>query len=108
MRRTLFAVLALAAALIIGLFTASVAGAQAPAATIDAEASVWQPPNVTISTGETVRWTFAGETVDHNVKSTSANWDVDTADRHRPGALSTTPSRRPASTPSCARCTPGP
>ena len=47
MRRMSFAVLAIVAALIIGLFTASVAGAQTPAATIDAVDSpgpAFQPP----------------------------------------------------------------
>ena len=53
-----FAVLAMVAALITGLFTASVAGAQTPAATIDALDTSWQPANVTINPGETVRWEF--------------------------------------------------
>src|SRR5688572_7669883 len=78
MRRMASAVLVLVAALCVFLFTASVAGAQTPAATIDAEGTAWQPPNVTVTTGATVRWTFAGETGPHNVKSSSANWDVDT------------------------------
>ena len=33
----------------------------------------WLPDNVTIKAGETVTWTWTGF---HNVKSTSANWDV--------------------------------
>ncbi|HWM20772.1 MAG TPA: ThuA domain-containing protein, partial [Ilumatobacteraceae bacterium] len=78
MRRTTFAVLAALAALCTVLFTASVAGAQAPAATIDAEGTEWAPDVATVTTGETVRWTFAGETLPHNVRSTSANWSVNT------------------------------
>ena len=81
MRRMTSAVLALAAALLVFLVTASVAGAQAPDATIDAEGTEWVPDTVTVTTGDTVRWTFAGETVPHNLKSTSPNWNVDTADQ---------------------------
>ena len=75
-----FAVLAIVAALIIGLFTASVAGAQTPAATIDAVDSpgpAFQPPNVTVSTGETVRWEFDQAAAAHTVTSSSANWTID-------------------------------
>ena len=77
MRRTTFALLAVVAAVCSCLFAASVAGAQAPAASIQAlDSQAWQPPNVTVSTGETVRWTFTGTTLPHNVHSTSANWNV--------------------------------
>jgi plastocyanin len=64
MRRMAFAVLAATVALFIGLFTASVAGAQAPAATISVtgDATTWSPANVTVKTGETVRWSFDGAT----------------------------------------------
>ena len=46
MRRMAFAVLAVATALFTGLFTASVAGAQAPAATISVTGTetTWSPP----------------------------------------------------------------
>jgi plastocyanin len=37
----------------------------------------WDKPTVDIQPGDTVRWTFAGTTQPHNVKSTSANWTVD-------------------------------
>ena len=77
MRRMAFAVLAVATALFTGLFTASVAGAQAPAATVSVtgDATTWSPPNVTVTTGETVRWSFEGATLPHNVHGTSANWN---------------------------------
>ncbi len=77
MRRTTYAVLAVAAALLALLFTASVAGAQAPDATISVTGSetTWSPPNVTVTTGDTVRWSFDGSTLQHNVRGTSANWN---------------------------------
>ncbi len=81
MRRMTFAVLATLAAICAFLFTASVAGAQAPAATIeavDATVHAWEPKDVTVSVGETVRWEFDQAGLPHNVKSTSPNWNVDT------------------------------
>jgi plastocyanin len=77
MRRMAFAVLAVATALFSGLFTASVAGAQAPAATISVTgtATSWSPSTVTVTTGDTVRWSFDGATMAHNVHGTGANWD---------------------------------
>ena len=76
MRRMTSAVLAVTAALLALLFTASVAGAQAPDATISVTGSetTWSPPNVTVTTGDTVRWSFDGATLNHNVHGTSANW----------------------------------
>ncbi len=76
MRRITFAAAVLSAALCIGLFTASVAGAQAPAATISVTGTetTWSPNAVTVTTGETVRWSFTGSTLPHNVHGTSANW----------------------------------
>jgi cytochrome c len=76
MRRMTSAVLAVAAALLAFLFTAGVAGAQAPDATISVTGSetTWSPPNVTVTTGDTVRWSFDGATLNHNVHGTSANW----------------------------------
>ena len=96
MRRMTSAVLALTAALCACLFTASVAGAQAPDATISVTGSetTWSPPNVTVTTGDTVRWSFDGATLNHNVRGTSANWvpplnspigiDQDPVDRTQP------------------------
>ncbi len=80
MRRMAFAVLTVATALFTGLFTASVAGAQTPAATIDAvdfPGPSFQPPNVTITTGETVRWEFDQALSTHTLTSSSANWTID-------------------------------
>ena len=77
MRRMTFAVLAVATALFTGLFTASVAGAQAPAATISVTGTPtsWSPTTVTVTTGETVRWSFDGAALNHNVHGTSTNWN---------------------------------
>src|SRR5262245_3696175 len=76
MRRTTLTVVAATVAICGALFTASVASAQAPAATISVtgSATTWSPPNVTVATGDTVRWSFAGSTLPHNVHGTSANW----------------------------------
>ena len=81
MRRMTSAVMVFAIALCTGLFTASVAGAQAPDATISVTgtATTWSPPNVTVTTGDTVRWSFSGSTLPHNVHGTDdqADWDPD-------------------------------
>ena len=81
MRRMTFAVMVFAIALCTGLFTASVAGAQAPDATISVTgtATTWSPPNVTVTTGDTVRWSFSGSTLPHNVHGTDDqdDWDPD-------------------------------
>ena len=37
----------------------------------------WDKPVVDINPGDSVRWTFAGTTQVHNVKSTSPNWEID-------------------------------
>ena len=89
MRRMAFAVLTVATALFTGLFTASVAGAQTPAATIDAvdfPGPSFQPPNVTITTGETVRWEFDQALSTHTLTSSSANWTID--ETRAPGGAS--------------------
>jgi PKD repeat protein len=77
MRRMMSAGVVFAVVLCTGLFTASVAGAQAPAATISVTGTetTWSPNAVTVTTGETVRWSFNGSTLPHNVHGTSANWD---------------------------------
>ncbi|HEY6691542.1 MAG TPA: ThuA domain-containing protein, partial [Solirubrobacteraceae bacterium] len=80
MRRTTIAAAAAAVALCAGLFTASVASAQAPAATIkavDSPAQAFSPSDVTVTTGQTVRWEFDQAATTHTVTSTSANWSVD-------------------------------
>jgi plastocyanin len=38
----------------------------------------WEPSAVTVNVGGTVTWRYDGMLLAHNVKSTSANWDVDT------------------------------
>src|SRR3954447_25218800 len=78
MRRTTFALLAAASAVFVCLFAANVAGAQTPSATIGVTgtATTWSPRSVTVSTGETVRWSFTGATLNHNVHSSSSNWTL--------------------------------
>jgi cytochrome c len=75
-RRTTFAVLAVAAALLSCLLATSAASAQAPAATVSVTgtATSWTPNAVTVNTGDVVRWSFTGATLPHNVHGTSANW----------------------------------
>jgi PKD repeat protein/plastocyanin len=80
MRRTTLAVMAAAVSLCACLFIATAAQAQAPAATIDAvdaPAQAFSPSDVTITTGQTVRWEFDQAATSHTVTSTSANWSID-------------------------------
>jgi plastocyanin len=80
MRRTTIAAAAAAVALCAGLFPASVASAQAPAATIkavDSPAQAFSPSDVTVTTGQTVSWEFDQAATTHTVTSTSANWSID-------------------------------
>jgi cytochrome c len=75
MGRTRFVLLALVAAFIGSLLAAG--PASAATAVIDANddaGSVWQPDNVTINTGDTVRWEFDEAQTTHNLSSSSANW----------------------------------
>ena len=37
--------------------------------------TTWSPSTATVTTGDTVRWSFTGATLRHNVHGTSANWD---------------------------------
>ena len=41
---------------------------------VDSPSSAFQPPNVTIETGDTVRWEFDQASTTHTVTSTGANW----------------------------------
>ena len=77
MRRMASAVMVLAVTLCTGLFTASVAGAQTPAATVSVTGTqtTWTDANPTVTTGQTVRWTFTGSTLPHNVRGTGTNWN---------------------------------
>src|ERR671914_1984314 len=43
--------------------------------TIKAGDAAWQPSEVTVPTGTTVRWEFDQTSLPHTVTSTSANWD---------------------------------
>jgi plastocyanin len=76
-RRTAGALAALTA-----LAIAPAASAQGPVINaVDDPAGIthrWDPPAVTVRVGDTVTWRYDGTTLAHNVKSTSANWDVDT------------------------------
>jgi plastocyanin/type 1 glutamine amidotransferase len=80
MRRLTLAVATAVVALCAGLSTASVASAQAPAATIDAvdsPAQAFSPSDVTVAAGQTVRWEFDQAATTHTVTATSSNWTVD-------------------------------
>jgi plastocyanin len=39
----------------------------------------WEPRAVTVQVGQSVTWRFEGTQLAHNVKSTSANWNIDSA-----------------------------
>ena len=77
-RRATFAVTTVAA-----LATAPSAFAQAPAIqAVDdltgGNQNLWTPSAVTVKVGDTVTWRFEGTQLAHNVKSTTANWAIDT------------------------------
>jgi plastocyanin len=66
-------------ALVILLGPAAALAAAAPAAAAEVQVQgldtlTWDKPALSISVGDTVRWTFAGTTQPHNVQSTSPNW----------------------------------
>ncbi len=71
-------------ALVAALFGLAVAAPAAAADTvvIDAadpsgQSSQFQPPNVTVNAGDTVRWEFDQAATTHTVTSSSANWSLD-------------------------------
>ena len=71
-----------ASTLLLGTTLALVAAAPASAAEVEVKAVdsslTWGPSQLTITAGDTVRWTFAGTQQPHNVQSSSANWQYAT------------------------------
>ena len=70
-----------ACAVLATVFACAIGAAPAIADTVvidsvDSPSSVFQPDNVTIETGDTVRWEFDAAATTHNVKSTSSNWSI--------------------------------
>jgi len=75
MKRTRAVLLALVAAFVLSLLAAP--GASAAIAVIDANddaGPVWDPKDVTIAVGDTVRWEFDEAQTTHNLSSSGANW----------------------------------
>jgi plastocyanin len=66
-------------ALGLGLACCAAAPAQAAQEVVvtGLDALAWDKPIVDIQPGDTMRWTFAGTTQVHNVKSTGPNWPVE-------------------------------
>jgi plastocyanin len=71
-----------ASTLLLGSTLALVAAAPAAAAEVEVKAidspATWDKPQVTVTAGDTVRWTFAGTQQPHNVASNSPNWQYRT------------------------------
>jgi len=72
------------AGVLAALVAAPAASAQGPAyQAVDdpaGRAHRWEPgAEVAVQVGDTVTWRYDGTTLAHNVKSTSANWNLDTA-----------------------------
>ncbi|HWM11671.1 MAG TPA: ThuA domain-containing protein, partial [Solirubrobacteraceae bacterium] len=63
-------------AVVVWAFAASAAHAQAPTVieADDSAGSTWQPADVTVPSGATVRWEFDEADLPHTVTSTSSNW----------------------------------
>src|SRR4051795_3972811 len=51
---------------------------------VDTSASQFQPPNVTINVGDSVRWEFDQAATSHTVTSSSSNWSLD--ESHAPNS----------------------
>ena len=78
MRMLRSALLALVVALIFGALGAGTATAATVVIdSVDTPTTAFQPANVTIDTGDTVRWEFDAATSTHTVTSSSANWSID-------------------------------
>jgi plastocyanin len=65
----------LSLALGLALFAAAPAQAAKEVTVTGLDTLAWDQPLVDIAPGDSVRWSFAGTTQVHNVKSTSLNWD---------------------------------
>jgi plastocyanin len=70
----------LALALLILLVAAPTASAQIQAVDdLTGANNRWEPRAVTVQVGDSVTWRYDGTQLAHNVKSTSANWNIDSA-----------------------------
>lgn len=67
----------LAVAIGLALFGAAPAHAAQEVVVTGLDTLTWDKPTVDIQPGDSVRWSFAGTTQVHNVKSTSPNWEID-------------------------------
>jgi plastocyanin len=67
----------LAVAIGLALFGAAPAHAAQEVVITGLDTLTWDKPTVDIQPGDSVRWSFAGTTQVHNVKSSSANWEID-------------------------------
>jgi plastocyanin len=70
----------LALALLVLLVAAPSASAQIQAVDdLSGANNRWEPRAVTVQVGQSVTWRYDGTQLAHNVKSTSANWNIDSA-----------------------------
>src|SRR6478736_6515334 len=75
MRRMSYALLAVVAAIALGMSAAPAQAAKTVVIdAVDTPASVFQPANVTVEVGDTVRWEFDQALVAHTVKSQGTKW----------------------------------
>ena len=90
MRRARFVLLAFATAFAVALIAAGPASAATTVidAHDDSPGARWEPANVTVDRGDTVRWEFDVAQTSHNVKSTSSNWSLDSGSK-APGSAPT-------------------
>src|SRR4051794_20167825 len=80
MRTLRSALLALAVALVAGALGTGTALADTVVIdAVDSPSPAFMPPNVSIHTGDTVRFEFDSATATHTVTSTSANWSINQA-----------------------------